>query len=57
MKLYVNIRELEALSRGVVPATIVEKAKAKLPIDEPIPGQTTLYDHLGEPCPTNSARC
>ena len=46
MRLYITTQEAESLAAGRVPATIAAKAKAKLKPAAPIPGQTSIYDHL-----------
>ena len=50
VRLYLSETEAAALARGEVPATVAAKAKAKLRPPAPIAGQTTIYDHLEDPC-------
>lgn len=46
MRLYISTAEARELVAGHVPATVAEKAKAKLRPAALIPGQTDIFDQL-----------
>lgn len=46
MRLYVSVREMEALARGEVLPNVASKAQAQLKPPDPIPGQLNIIDAL-----------
>jgi hypothetical protein len=50
MQIYLSKSEATALLRGVVLPSVTAKVESKLEPDQPIEGQTTIYEQLEAAC-------